>query len=1180
MVVRRERWSARLGFVLLLVLAGSAAHGQSLTTLVSFTGSNGASPAGDLTLSGTTLYGMTSDLGPGGAGTIFSLPISGGPASTLVSFSGSNGANPSGSLTLSAGTFYGMTQNGGANEFGTVFSYPLTGGPLKVLYSFDYDVYGAYPNDSVIISGSTLYGLASQGGPNDSGTIFSLSTTGGTPKGLYAFQDTSDGGYPYGSLTQSGSLLYGMTSDGGANGGGTVFRIPTGGGLVTTMLSFASSSANPTGSLLLNGSTLYGLTSGGGTSNLGAVFSMPAAGGAATTLFSFNGTNGSNPGGSLLLSGSTLFGTTANGGSSGLGTVFKINTDGTGFQTLFSFNGANGDNPDGTLIISGSKLYGTTEFGGSSGSGTVFALNIAPATIVLSNAASATIITGGTAQLGMTLANAATSGYNLNYTLGAAATSGSAALGAPSPGSGSLAPGATRSCTVSATSTHIGANTISFTVTGDTNASNSPQSIAATLNVLDHSAGSASVFSGNGFVAHAGATGLTAGIALANSSGTRSDLEVRSGTLSSGLLLGGSGSTYWLAPGTGGTYTAAFSAGTTAGAFSNTASFTAGDRQTLPGASAIGTLTATITGSIFSGSAAWNSTSGSLWGGGGNWTDTSAASVHAAPGTFAGFANTDAAIFSGSGTVTTVSLSGANLSLADLSFSGSNYTLTDGTLNLNSGSGTATLNVASGTQTIRSALAGTSLLLVQGAGSLVLSGSNTFSGGVVVAGGRLIIANSYSLPSGANLTVGNAGAFNGSPVNGHWITEGGGSWSSAANWDSNGVPGANIQDTATFGTIIGSKSATVTLDGSRALSSLTFTTTGGGHYTLSRAGSDSSSSLILSGLAGTAALVDSGGSQTIAAPVTLGGNLNATISNGAAVAISGPISESGGSRSLSLNGGGTLILSGTNSFSGGTFVTGGKLIVTAPYSLLDGTDLTVGNSGAFNESLAVDGHWITAGGGSWSSAANWDSNGVPGATMQDTATFGAVIGSKSANVTLDGSRTLGSLTFTTTAGGHYTLSRAGSDSTSALVMSGLAGTAALVDSGGSQTIAAPVVLGSNLNVNISTSAALTIGGPISESGGSRSLSLGGGGTLVLSGTNSFSGGTFVTGGKLIVTGPYSLLDGTNLTVGNSGVFPAPIIANDATRTDSSATAVPEPDAFLLLAAAISALLCWRARCDH
>ena len=148
--------------------------------------------------------------------------------------------------------------------------------------------------------------------------------------------------------------------------------------------------------------------------------------------------------------------------------------------------------PDSDLTLVGSTLYGATQSGGNSldhglGGGTVFALNIAPATIALSSKQNATIITGGTGALGMTLSNSPTSGYNLNYTLSAVVQSGSTALSGLTPSSGSLAPGGSQSCTVSATSTNLGITTIFFTAS-DPNSSNLSQTTTATLTVLDHAA--------------------------------------------------------------------------------------------------------------------------------------------------------------------------------------------------------------------------------------------------------------------------------------------------------------------------------------------------------------------------------------------------------------------------------------------------------------------------------------------------------------------------------------------------------------------------------------------------------------------------------------------------------------------------------------------------------------------
>ena len=216
---------------------------------------------------------------------------------TLSAFDSTDGANPQGSLILNGSTLYGMTEYGGDNGDGTIFSVPVSGGTPTVLYSFDGD-HGENPYGSLTLSGSTLYGMTSAGGANSDGTVFSVSVAGGTPTVLYSF-DGDYGENPYGSLTLSGSTLYGMTSAGGTDGLGTVFKIPITGGTPTTLYSFdATHGGVPQGSLILSGSTLYGMTQVGGTSATsdGTVFAIPVTGGTPTVLYSFDGTYGENPG--------------------------------------------------------------------------------------------------------------------------------------------------------------------------------------------------------------------------------------------------------------------------------------------------------------------------------------------------------------------------------------------------------------------------------------------------------------------------------------------------------------------------------------------------------------------------------------------------------------------------------------------------------------------------------------------------------------------------------------------------------------------------------------------------------------------------------------------------------------------------------------------------------------------
>jgi len=325
------------------------ASGGPLTTLTSFDGANLNHPYGSLTASGSTLYGMTSVLYNSGAGTIFSAPVNGGAATTLASLNG-NGAGSQGSgngrLTLSpdGSTLYGMTAAGffvSDGKFmlgdGTIFSVPVGGGPVTTLGTFNGNN-GSTPQGSLTLSadGSALYGMTQYGGTNNSGTIFSEPVGGGTPTILFSF-DGYHGSYPRGSLTLSadGSTLYGMTGFGGDNdpiyGGGTIFSEPIGGGTPTILYSFDNThGARPSGSLTLSadGSTLYGMTEYSSVSGTpggdGTIFSEPVGGGTPTTLFLFDGNHGENPYGDLTRNGSVLYGMTEGGGTYGDGTIFAL----------------------------------------------------------------------------------------------------------------------------------------------------------------------------------------------------------------------------------------------------------------------------------------------------------------------------------------------------------------------------------------------------------------------------------------------------------------------------------------------------------------------------------------------------------------------------------------------------------------------------------------------------------------------------------------------------------------------------------------------------------------------------------------------------------------------------------------------------------------------------------------
>ena len=151
----------------------------TLTTLVSFNGTNGATPEASLTLGNDgNFYGTTESGGSSGYGTIFQLTTN-GTLTTLVSFNGTNGANPDAALTLgNDGNFYGTTRDGGIDDYGTIFQVS-TNGMLTTLVSFN-STNGSYPLSSLTLNNDgNFYGTTESGGSSDYGTVFRLMLTPG-----------------------------------------------------------------------------------------------------------------------------------------------------------------------------------------------------------------------------------------------------------------------------------------------------------------------------------------------------------------------------------------------------------------------------------------------------------------------------------------------------------------------------------------------------------------------------------------------------------------------------------------------------------------------------------------------------------------------------------------------------------------------------------------------------------------------------------------------------------------------------------------------------------------------------------------------------------------------------------------------------------------------------------------
>ncbi|QMU29621.1 choice-of-anchor tandem repeat GloVer-containing protein [Adhaeribacter radiodurans] len=323
-----------------------------------------------------SLVGFTSNGGPEGKGTLFSVKTNGTGYSVLKGFA-DWGKQPEGNLVKGDdGNFYGLTSAGGTfNGYGTVFKV-TSSGDITVLHQFNYTTDGGYPHGSLVKGADgNFYGLTSAGGSNTYGTIFKI-----TPSGTFTVIknfEYSTGAKPNGHLTvgKDGNF-YGMTYNGGTNGTGVIFKL-TPGGTYSVLHHFnkPTDGGNSYGSLTQGkDGNFYGMTYSGGTFNYGTIFRISSTG-TFKVVHHLQTLDGTYPDRNNLVSASdgNLYGMIRTGGNNGTGTIFKLTTAGA-FNVIRHLDYRNdGGRPTSSLVQGADgALYGTTSQGGTNGYGTIF----------------------------------------------------------------------------------------------------------------------------------------------------------------------------------------------------------------------------------------------------------------------------------------------------------------------------------------------------------------------------------------------------------------------------------------------------------------------------------------------------------------------------------------------------------------------------------------------------------------------------------------------------------------------------------------------------------------------------------------------------------------------------------------------------------------------------------------
>jgi uncharacterized repeat protein (TIGR03803 family) len=203
-------------------------------TLFSFAcaSSTGKEPHGRLTLdpNGTTLYGMTRKGGDHDLGVVFSIDTNGDNYTELHDFAGggSDGATSDHGYVVQSGHhLYGMTTNGGHHNDGVIFKLNIDDQSFQLLHKFGETHHdGKNPYGSLLLVNDKLYGTTANGGDNDMGTVFVINTDGNNYQRLYSFGgQTNDGSKPIDNVILVNGWLYGMTTEGGAKGQGTIFKV-------------------------------------------------------------------------------------------------------------------------------------------------------------------------------------------------------------------------------------------------------------------------------------------------------------------------------------------------------------------------------------------------------------------------------------------------------------------------------------------------------------------------------------------------------------------------------------------------------------------------------------------------------------------------------------------------------------------------------------------------------------------------------------------------------------------------------------------------------------------------------------------------------------------------------------------------------------------------------------------
>lgn len=358
----------------------------------------GAGPSGKLLeVSNGIYYGLAAESGPKGSGVLFEYNMTSGEYSEKHAFDGDDGYGPLGSLIkASNGKLYGLTESGGINGDGVIFEYDYVNNIYTKKIDLEFATLGNQPATSFLeASNGKLYGLVANGGVSASGAIIEYDPLTNVAVRKADFINAVNGRIPYGRLIEHNGKLYGTTTAGGPNDGGTLFEYDLVTTALNTVIDFNVAASSRSTPMIASNGKMYGVTAFSGTSSAGEIYEYDFTTSTVSYVVQFSDYGIKRGLGELIEnSPGKLLGKCEGGGANTFGGIFEYDFNTSTLVVKASFETGSAGGYESFIVGSDGNLYGLNPYGGTAFTGLLYRFN--PSTSALSNLYNFGIVEEGT----------------------------------------------------------------------------------------------------------------------------------------------------------------------------------------------------------------------------------------------------------------------------------------------------------------------------------------------------------------------------------------------------------------------------------------------------------------------------------------------------------------------------------------------------------------------------------------------------------------------------------------------------------------------------------------------------------------------------------------------------------------------------------------------------------------